>query len=670
MKIKLTEEDKENKFTKEDFEALDIWKDLSRDNSNDEQNRAYKLLQKANDLTKDWGNKVLTNLFPNGKLGYFTNRPTNQANRFKPYTWVKIYPSKSAPKELAFTVGIDAYHGFITKIDTVGVDDKSEIRREYENIRGDFNNNSQIIAMLSIEEGVSKSLDELAEWSLESIKEFEISYDEICSKLKLSNVGVSDLSESIELEQISENNMTIKHPLNQILFGPAGTGKTYNTINHALSIIENKSIEEILEEEKSDNGNGRKEINKRFKALKKDGRINFVTFHQSFSYEDFVEGIRAETRQEIDDEGKVVSFLDYPVVSGVFKQVCEKACLPSLNSLVGKKFGSDYSINRISKDLIEIKKKTGKLIHLSRDTADYILKALSEEKITIDDIRDKNIIKKLGEQVLLEAHILNGYPTIWANLIELMSKVYYKTNKKIPKPYVLIIDEINRGNISRIFGELITLIEDSKREGASESLSVTLPYSGEKFSVPNNVYIIGTMNSSDRSLTGLDLALRRRFTFVEMQPDTSLLEGTVIDKKLNVGNLLQKMNDRIEVLLDRDHCIGHAYFMPLTGPDEATVENLKMIFLQQIIPLLQEYFFDDWSKINLVLNDNGMLKAEKIEDGLFKSSLRDEVSYLQEKKIWRLKINERVFDNIETYEKILIQGTDRVTSDDLQNAPE
>ena len=110
--------------------------------------------------------------------------------------------------------------------------------------------------------------------------------------------------------------------------------------------------------------------------------------------------------------------------------------------------------------------------------------------------------------------------------------------------------------------------------------------------------------------------------------------------------------------------------MPLTGPDEATVENLKMIFLQQIIPLLQEYFFDDWSKINLVLNDNGMLKAEKIEDGLFKSSLRDEVSYLQEKKIWRLKINERVFDNIETYEKILIQGTDRVTSDDSQHAPE
>ena len=140
--------------------------------------------------------------------------------------------------------------------------------------------------------------------------------------------------------------------------------------------------------------------------------------------------------------------------------------------------------------------------------------------------------------------------------------------------YVLIIDEINRGNISRIFGELITLIEDSKREGADETLSVTLPYSKEEFSVPQNIYLIGTMNSSDRSLTGLDIALRRRFTFVEMPPKPELLNEIIVEG-LNIGKLLEVINQRIEVLLDRDHCIGHANFMSLKN--QPTLEHLASI---------------------------------------------------------------------------------------------
>ncbi|WP_279507384.1 AAA family ATPase [Aeromonas veronii] len=176
---------------------------------------------------------------------------------------------------------------------------------------------------------------------------------------------------------------------------------------------------------------------------------------------------------------------------------------------------------------------------------------------------------------------------------------------------VLIIDEINRGNVSRIFGELITLIEPSKRAGASEALTTTLPYSKRPFSVPDNLYLIGTMNTADRSLAGLDIALRRRFVFEEMPPKPKLLKEVVVKENgvsVDIRELLTVINQRIEVLLDRDHCLGHAYFMPLKA--EPTLERLNAIFQNQILPLLQEYFFEDWQRIAWVLNDHRKSSAE------------------------------------------------------------
>jgi 5-methylcytosine-specific restriction protein B len=171
---------------------------------------------------------------------------------------------------------------------------------------------------------------------------------------------------------------------------------------------------------------------------------------------------------------------------------------------------------------------------------------------------------------------------------------------------VLIIDEINRGNISSIFGELITLIEESKRAGAEEALSVTLPYSKEPFRVPKNLYLIGTMNTADRSLALMDTALRRRFDFIEMMPKTEKLEKLNV-KGIKISEMLSKMNKRIEVLYDREHSIGHAFFMPLQKEEldkEKQWELLKDIFTNKIIPLLEEYFFEDWEKIRQVLGDN------------------------------------------------------------------
>ncbi|HAC71115.1 MAG TPA: AAA family ATPase [Arcobacter skirrowii] len=446
-----------------------------------------------------------------------------------------------------------------------------------------------------------------------------------------------------------ENNFALKfNPLNQILYGSPGTGKTFNTINRALKIIDSDFYQQNRED--------RVALKEKFEEYKKAGQIEFITFHQSFSYEEFVEGIKAKST----DNG-----LEYKIESGIFKKLSKVAKENFENS---KKTNLELLKEKTLKQKIEIflndalengsefvKTKGGKfrIIELSQDEitiftedSNYSDKKLS---IPIDEfykILESNLELKTSRQMAKDVFGINNQRQRDTYYFA-MSKKFYETkiesieniqNEEPLKNYILIIDEINRGNISKIFGELITLIEPSKRVGNDEEIRLKLPYSQELFGVPSNLYIIGTMNTADRSIALMDTALRRRFHFEEMMPNSSLLENLVVDG-IKIDNLLEVINKRVEYLYDRDHTIGHAYFMSLENLEtkEDKKAELENIFRNKIIPLLQEYFYDDWEKVRLVLG-NGFVEKIEVKSDIFDEDLIKDSEYLEEEKfIYNIK---------------------------------
>lgn len=499
--------------------------------------------------------------------------------------------------------------------------------------------------------------------------------------------------------------------LNQILFGPPGTGKTYSTINHALAILDPQLLADCVEGDLS----SRSRLKARYDELVKDERIRFTTFHQSFSYEDFVEGLRADSDAE---SGQI----EYRVEPGVFKQLCDDARTHGAQKQSGIRDNPriwKISINGAGQSATKTYclehgearigwGQTGDLRDSSEQNEFYESLGSGDkgtlgyfaEQMVVGDIllciHAADLIGSIGVvtgdyryEAQPPAGILQHYQHVrpvrwlyrdinlsilplndgrqftlktvyamdrfsWADLLTYLqqqdiapvSPIVTPTEER--KPYVLIIDEINRGNVSRIFGELITLIEHSKREGAEEALSVKLPYSKKPFSVPDNVFLLGTMNTADRSLAGLDIALRRRFSFIEMPPRPDLLDGVLVEGRVDAGQLLRVMNQRIEMLLDREHCLGHANFMPLK--DEPTLELLTAIFRNQVLPLLQEYFFEDWQRIQWVFNDHRKAECDRFiyqrandVQALFGS----DVNVGPGGKTWHVR--DEAFDRIEAY---------------------
>ncbi|EGR1702620.1 AAA family ATPase [Vibrio cholerae] len=451
-------------------------------------------------------------------------------------------------------------------------------------------------------------------------------------------------------------------PLNQILYGPPGTGKTYHTIEAAVKAAE-----------PSFSWDSREALKAEYDRLVSDKRIRFVTFHQSYGYEDFVEGLVAETTED-----KQVA---YRIKDGVFKKICDDAAVSEMhadpaietngrvwklsiegahqnatktycleNNLGAIGWGDTGDLSKDARN--EYFKSQGtnnqnSLMYFCHEMAigDLVLCIDSKTSVeaagvvtgeyryaeeglpTRDDYCHQLPIKWLAKGFSVDFKSLNDnkqfslptcYPLSRLSVGDVLSHLQSHHVQVGETPaasvtaqkqnFVLVIDEINRGNISKIFGELITLIEDSKRGGAEEAVSLTLPYSNKPFSVPDNLYIIGTMNTADRSLAMMDTALRRRFDFVEMMPNPSLLHGAVV-KGIHLETLLKTLNERIEILYDREHTLGHAFFLPVKALlDENTEEEafakLVSVFQNKVIPLLQEYFFEDWHKIRLVLGDN------------------------------------------------------------------
>lgn len=517
------------------------------------------------------------------------------------------------------------------------------------------------------------------------------------------------LREKIENHLGQDHTNSKKYPLNQILYGPPGTGKTYHTINRALEIIDPEFYEE--------NKDNREALLEMFEACQREGQVEFITFHQSLSYEDFIEGIKPKT--QVDKENK--TGITYEVEPGLFKNISHRALENfKLSESISKdqlpfetafqKFKTFFEESENEELAINMKRE-GYQFHITKITSTNIgfrkTSGGTSHELVINTLKDIYNEDRIFSE--------NGLGVYYHPLVKFLKTLKLSDREKQEKKqYILIIDEINRGNVSQIFGELITLIEESKRYKANDALSCRLPYSKDSFTVPSNLYIIGTMNTADRSVEALDTALRRRFDFVEMPSRPDLLnpkqliadlwnipkyqempwlddpyrahadslyailgiEATIEERYyknlepvwevhhlnhvkdedftgINFEILLETINKRIEKLIDKDHCIGHSYFLNLSH-NQNSEEELRNIFQNKIIPLLQEYFFGDLGKIELVIGKAFFEPQLPVNaSSFFASNDYEDTQVLVERKVYKIRNVKSVeFDIIAAAKKI------------------
>ncbi|HED0812076.1 TPA: AAA family ATPase [Campylobacter jejuni] len=639
----------------------------------------------------------IQNFFESYEWKLYTGLQTLQKDEYKGFA---LYKEIEEEEYIKFKKGRSAWHGIYIWFGVSRDDIYMRIVTKEE---------EKCNALLKIQK------DNILDYKLEEkIDKFEEIKDRLFDVfLYLSNY-INNLSKD-DFKIIKDYNMMKNNtPLNQILYGSPGTGKTYHTIDKALEIL-------------GENLESRDEKKAKFDEYVKNGQIVFTTFHQSYGYEEFVEGIKPRI-----DSKENSKEIEYEIKDGIFKELCEKALDNYENSILNadelnKKIELKEKVENFLNWLLETnepigKTKGGNFFVVEIDNKTIVIYSEGVERfdgifnlnlsIFMELLKCKDEFNNATEMFkkVFNRDYADRTHTYYFNLVkkfkayeekQLTAKIENnKNNDNSLKPYIIIIDEINRGNLSKIFGELITLIEPSKRIGESEELKVTLPYSGKKFGVPKNVYILGTMNTADRSITSLDTALRRRFEFVEMMPDPDLLKNVFICKDVEnpnkdedylgddaktegfaeiLQNILISINKRIEFLLDREKTIGHAFFMSEAvkfnkdnwcKPDEyeedwyvLSISKLKSIFQNKIIPLLQEYFYNDYALISAVLNDNGMIeKCEKDDKYLQKIKNLDNVD--SEKIIYNIaSFDNKIWNDIKTYQAIYNDGENQSKND-------
>ena len=630
----------------------------------------------------------------------------NVSGNIKGYSWVRLWLKSYNNSKVYFIIGASSKStGLVYKIDCQREGSDKLNAKEIQKVDEFISLHKIKPVHISYDEITSYNWDTLTKQTVEFINHLMPQFKELSDLIHGSNSGMSN---KISVDKIA---------LNTILYGPPGTGKTYHTIDRALQIC----APDIYEQYK----NNRSELTNRFRELLiKDwnaakGQIAFTTFHQNMSYEDFVEGIKPVRPDN-------ATSIHYEIVDGIFKKMCieanrkrrfsvkvdgvEKELTKELFEEFYYSFSATLPDHKAATSTFQLKTKENAIFELYRNGSDSIVVKAGIKKTSMS-----HAFSELSAVLFDKKEpTYKSYEEIVINEILKDKQFKVSAEDSSKRNYVLIIDEINRGNVSQIFGELITLIEHDKRQGQTEELQVVLPYSKKLFSVPSNLFIIGTMNTADRSVEALDTALRRRFSFEEMMPDSTLLSPKQMlcsfwnqPEHIYTGQEWYKepylsratafydligfsREDEAKVVAydsvtDRDEWIQEDLDI-LTASDFTgvnlqilldtingrlekllskdhqighaffinvlSVEDLYSSFYQKLIPQLQEYFYGDFGKIGLVLGGEFVKSGEADKKISFANFPYEDLQMLQDKRIYR--IHDFVIDEQPDYKAFLL----------------